>query len=279
MKKKTPHPLPVCQPQNSLVDTHCHLDMDAYSEDPDEVIRSAKKAGVRRIITVGIDLASSNAAVSLARRHTNVWATVGLHPHNAADAGKDVFEQFTRIASDPASKVVGYGEIGLDFAKNYAPREVQLKAFSDQLDLAKQLGLPIIIHDRDAHAETIAELKRFAPYPAGGVMHCFSGDMELARQVMELDFYISIPGIVTFNKSEILQQVAREIPLEKMLLETDGPFLAPVPFRGRTNRPEYLLYTAQKIAELRNIPLDDVADRTTRNAEQLFGLKPARATL
>ncbi len=247
--------------------------MDAYAQGLDGVIDAAVAGGVGRIITVGIDADSSFAAAAIAGRFANVWATVGIHPHHAGEAGAEEIRRISRLAENRDAKVVAYGEIGLDFARNYAPGEVQLKAFETQLQAARELGLPVIIHDRDAHAETMAALKRNAPYPAGGVMHCFSGDIRLARRVIDdLGFFISIPGIVTFKKSDALRQVARGISLDHMLLETDGPFLAPVPYRGKVNKPEYLIHTARKIAELRDIPLDEVARRTTRNAEKLFGL-------
>jgi TatD DNase family protein len=271
MKKNIPSP-PRLGPGVSLVDTHCHLDMDAYAHTLDGVIRDAAACGVHRIITVGIDVDSSRAAVALAERFPNVRATVGIHPHHAGEAGPENIERIAGLAKN-RDKVVAYGEIGLDFAKNYAPRHVQLRAFAVQLETARDLDLPVIVHDRDAHEATLDVLRDKAPYPAGGVMHCFSGDSRLARRVIdELGFFVSIPGIVTFNKSEALQEVARDIPLDRLLLETDGPFLAPVPFRGKVNKPEYLLHTALKIAELKGIPLDEVARCTTRNAEKLFRL-------
>jgi TatD DNase family protein len=263
---------PSLPPDGPLIDTHCHLDMDAYADDLVSVIRAAAACGVDGIITVGIDLDSSKQAVAIARRFPRVWASAGIHPHNAADAGPAQYKKLAALATDKENKVVGYGEIGLDYARNYAPAEVQQKAFSAQLGLARELDLPVIIHDRDAHEDTLRLLRENGPFPAGGVMHCFSGDSDLARQVMDLGFYVSIPGIVTFSKSGVLQQVARDIPLTRMLLETDGPFLAPVPFRGKTNRPEYLLHTAQKVAELRDIPLSEVARQTSRNACTLFHL-------
>lgn len=263
---------PQLTPGTVLVDTHCHLDMDAYEDELETVIQSAADAGITRIVTIGIDLSSSHKAVELARRFPQVWSTIGIHPHNAASINTDTWEQLKLLARDKKNKVVGYGEIGLDFAKNYAPRDVQIKYFELQLEMAKELNLPVIIHDRDAHDETLTILKAHAPFPANGVMHCFSGDIELARRIIELGLFISIPGIVTFNKSDIMQQVAGEIPLEQLILETDGPFLSPVPYRGKTNKPEYLLYTAQKIAEIRGISLDDIAKMTTFNAETLFRL-------
>jgi TatD DNase family protein len=271
MSKQQAKP-PQLPPDSLLIDTHCHLDMDAYADDLEGVIRSASTCGVKGIITVGIDLESSKQAAAIARRFSGVRATVGIHPHHAAAAGTEPYAELANLAADKANKVVAYGEIGLDYARNYAPAEVQQQAFGAQLELAKKLGLPVIIHDRDAHDDILRLLHENGPYPAGGVMHCFSGDSIFARQVLALGFFISIPGIVTFAKSDMLQQVARDIPLTRMLLETDGPFLAPAPFRGRTNRPEYLLYTAQKIAELRSIPLAEVARQTSRNASDLFHL-------
>jgi TatD DNase family protein len=266
--------LPRLAPDSFLIDTHCHLDMEPYAGDQEAVVRSAAAAGVTGIVTVGIDPASSRQAVALARRFPRVWATVGIHPHHAGEAGAPDYQGLANLAANRANKVVGYGEIGLDYAKTYAPIPAQQRVFRDQLGLARELGLPLIIHDRDAHADTLRLLRAEGPYPAGGVMHCFSGDIDFAREVLELGFHISIPGIVTFAKSAMLQEVARQIPLERMLLETDGPFLAPVPFRGRNNYPEYLLYTARKVAELRNISLDEVARQTSRNAARLFGLQP-----
>ena len=269
---------PLLPPGKDLIDTHCHLDMQGY-ENLDEIISSAARAGVRRIITVGIDVPSSNKAAEIAGRFPGVYATVGVHPHNTANVNDETYNKLTALFKKNAGKIVGYGEIGLDYAKKYAPRDIQLKEFSNQLNIAKDLNLPVIIHDRDAHEDILQILKSNKPYPAGGVMHCFSGDSELARQVINMGFYVSIPGIVTFTKSEMLQQVVRDIALSHIILETDGPFLAPVPFRGKTNKPEYLVFTAQKIAELKNIDLEEIAMQTTVNAETLFQLTPNKTAL
>ncbi len=174
--------------------------------------------------------------------------------------------------------MVAYGEIGLDYVKNHAPRPAQLDHFRRQIELAKGLDLPLIIHDREAHADVMAGLRAAAPFPRGGVMHCYSGDIKLAAEVVELGFHLSIPGIVTFAKAEVLQEVARTIPLTSMLIETDGPYLAPVPFRGQRNEPAYVLYTAAKVAELRQISIDEVARQTTANAVALFRLDRQAAT-
>ncbi len=276
MKKKTRPPAPPPLPRGcELIDSHCHLDMDAYGGELDAVITRARAAGVTRIITIGIDPASSRRAVELAEKYQGVYATVGVHPHDAARAGENDFAELAALAGRPV--VVGYGEIGLDYARLHSPRDVQLGIFSRQLELARDLDLPVIIHDRDAHEDTMRLLRKAAPFSAGGVMHCFSGDMDLARQVLELGMYISIPGIVTFKNAAGLQQVVREVPMERIILETDGPFLAPVPFRGKRNEPAYLLSTAARVAELKEMPLEEVARMATENTAALFRL-PATAT-
>jgi TatD DNase family protein len=274
--KKRPAP-PVLTSNSQLIDSHCHLDMAPYQNDLEQVLASAGKHGVNRIITIGIDLASSRKAVKLAERYAGVYATVGIHPHSAEEASPEVYQELRELASRP--KVVAFGEIGLDYAKQYAPVEAQRREFARQLALAGELHLPVVIHDREAHQDTLALLRQTGPFRAGGVVHCFSGDVSLARQVLELGFYISIPGIVTFKNSTALQQVVKEVPLERLLLETDGPFLAPVPWRGKSNRPEYLLYTAARVAELKNISIDEVADQTMLNTIKLFSLPQEESVL
>ncbi len=266
MKKNAPPP--VLPAAVTAVDTHCHLDMAAYNGDRHEVIVAARLAGVTRIITIGIDPESSSQAVELAGCHQGIYAAVGIHPHNTALLTNSDYEKIRGLAARP--KVVAYGEIGLDYAKLHAPVKLQKRHFRHQVRLAKELGLPIIIHDREAHDDVLAILREESPFPAGGVMHCFSGDPDLAGKVVDLGFYISIPGIVTFNNAADLREVTGYVPLSSMLLETDGPFLAPAPKRGKRNEPLYLLYTARKIAELKNISLEEVAAATTKNAEKLF---------
>ncbi|HEB68127.1 MAG TPA: TatD family deoxyribonuclease [Desulfobulbus sp.] len=259
-----------------LVDSHCHLDMEAFDQDLDLVIDQAHRAGVDTILTIGVDRASSEQAVELAGRYPSVYAAVGIHPHDAIGVTDADFDKIVELSIN--EKVVGYGEIGLDYARMYSPKEVQQQVFSRQLGLAKELHLPVIIHDREAHEDTLKILRSHAPFPAGGVMHCFSGDTELADRVIELGFFVSIPGIVTFKNAKSLQQVAQELPLHSMLIETDGPFLAPVPFRGKRNTPALLQYTAAKIARLRDTPLLVIAERTSDNARTLFNLPPAAGT-
>lgn len=266
-KKKKP-PLPILSPGIEIIDTHCHLDMLTGDEELEPIIQSAYAAGVKQIITVGIDLQSSQKAVQYAEQYSGVHATIGVHPHNVASITDAYLEQLIKLADHP--KVVAYGEIGLDFVKLYAPKKIQLEQFERQVEIAKHLDLPLVIHDREAHDDTLNILKKSLPLPAGGVMHCFSGNLNYAQKILDLGFYISIPGVVTFNKAADLQEVTKNVPVSALLIETDAPFLAPVPMRGRKNKPAYALYTAQKIAELQGVSLDEVARITSASAVQLF---------
>jgi TatD DNase family protein len=269
-------PTPSLPTNRELIDSHCHLDMEAYQADLDNVIKDAALAGVRRIITIGIDEASSRRAINIAHRHHCIHATIGFHPHDALKATPEALQRLAKLASD--DKVVGYGEIGLDYVKQYAPRDAQLRAFTAQLGLAKELGLPVVIHDREAHEDTIRLLRQAAPLPRGGVLHCFSGDVQLARTALELGLLLSIPGVLTFANASSLQEVVREIDLNHLLLETDGPFLAPVPFRGKRNVPAMLIHTACKVAELKQMELAEVARVTSANTIRLFGLPESIAS-
>lgn len=269
-KKKKEFILPTLAAGLQLVDTHCHLDMGKYEADLAQVLARSAAAGVGRVVTIGIDLASSRAAVALAEQYRGVFAAVGVHPHHVAETSATDYSELRQLASHP--RVVAYGEIGMDGVKGYAPLDLQRQHFCRQVALAKELALPLIVHDRETHEEVLAILREAAPFPAGGVMHCFSGDAGLARAVMELGFYVSIPGVVTFNNAAMLHEVVAAVPLDALLVETDGPFLAPVPRRGKRNEPAYVLFTAEKVAEIKGITLDEVARRTTANAETLFGL-------
>ncbi len=270
---KSPHPpLPALAPDRFLIDSHCHLDMDAFAEDLDTIIAQAHQNHIHAIISVGIDEKSSRSAVSLARSYAMVKATVGIHPHDVAHILPQTLDVLAGLAEENRDQVVAYGEIGLDYAKNYSAPELQRHHFRSQLALAKDLGLPVIIHDREAHDDTLRILQELAPFPDGGVMHCFSGDMALAGKVLDLGFYLSIPGVVTFKNGVDLHEVASRVPLTSLLLETDGPFLAPVPRRGKRNEPKFLLYIAQMVANLRGISIDEVARQTSANAIALFRL-------
>lgn len=272
MSKKKAPVFPELAAGCQLVDTHCHLDMNAYQDDLEPVLEQAASRGVGRIITVGIDPASSRRAVALAEKYAGVFATVGIHPHNLGDCSEESLAELTELAHHP--KVVAFGEIGMDLHYDYFPAAVQRGHFARQVTLAKDLALPLVIHDRDAHAQVLEVLREAGPFPAGGVMHCFSGDAVLAETVLELGFYISITGVVTFAKSLELQEAIRQTPLERLVLETDGPYLAPEPRRGRRNEPALLLFTAARVAELKGVTLAELAVATTANAEKLFRLSP-----
>lgn len=269
-KKKEKIPFPELAEGTILVDTHCHLDMAAYNKDLVDVVTRAETAGVKKIITIGIDLKSSYEAVKLANRFECVHAAVGVHPHDSKHFSTDVGDQLIKLSQK--KEVVAYGEIGLDFVKKYSSKETQLKVFAQQVELGKEINLPLIIHDREAHDSIYQILKDNGPFDSGGVIHCFSGDANDARRFIDLGFYISIPGVVTFNKAEVLHEAVRHIPLTSLLIETDGPFLAPVPRRGKRNEPSYALYTAKRVADLKKVSLDELATQTTMNASKLFGI-------
>ncbi|HFQ79876.1 MAG TPA: TatD family deoxyribonuclease [Desulfobacterales bacterium] len=245
--------------------------MEDYSTDRLAVIQRAARAGVSKMMTIGIDLPSSRAALRLAESNPGIFCAVGIHPHSAAEADDAALTEISRLAQ--SVKVRAVGEIGLDYAKMHCPAEEQIIAFRRQLELAAELKLPVIIHDREAHEETMAILRQAAPFQQRGVMHCFSGDLTLAREVVDLGLYVSLPGVLTFNKTEALREVAREIPLESLIVETDAPFLTPAPYRGKRNEPAYALYTAQCLSEIRGITLAEVAAQTTLNCERLFTLE------
>lgn len=252
-----------------LIDSHAHLEMKEFNPDREEVIERARQAGVSYIVTVGTNLAQSRKALSLARQHENIYATVGVHPHDVARVDSKTFDDLCEIARDP--KVVAYGEIGLDFFRNISPREKQIEMFNLQLELAVQLKLPVIIHDRDAHEQTLRMVK--ASGVRRGVFHCFSGDYSMARQCIDLGFYISIPGVVTFDNAKTIQDVAQRVPLSSLLLETDAPYLTPAPHRGKRNEPSFIINTAKKVAQIKGLPWEEVADVTARNTMNLFGIE------
>ncbi|WP_431190041.1 TatD family hydrolase [Desulfurivibrio dismutans] len=254
-----------------LIDTHCHLDFPDYQADLEQVVKRAAQAGVRQMITVGIDLASSRKGVELAEQWPGVFATVGVHPHHVNEIGPDDYQALQELGRHP--RVVAYGEIGLDYVKEYSPAPLQREHFAHQVAIARQLELPLVIHDREAHADTLAILREAGELPAGGVMHCFSGDAALAEEVLAMGFYVSIPGVVTFKSAATLWEAVRMVPLERLLLETDAPFLAPVPLRGKRNEPAYLAHIAAKVAELKGCAPAAVARQTTANARRLFNLR------
>ena len=250
-----------------LIDTHAHLQWASFDRDREKVIDRARKVDVKHIVNIGFDLDGSRKAIELAKKHRGLYATVGIHPHNASQLNEAVLDRLAKLSENP--KVVAIGEIGLDYHRNLSPRDAQKKAFEAQLLLAENLGLPVAIHDREAHADTLKMLSKFKG-KIKGIMHCFSGSKEMAEQCIRLGFHISFAGPVTFPNSHRLQQMAKWIDLDKILLETDSPWLAPQNMRGKRNEPTFLPFIAEKIANLRGISLDALAEATTENAKEIF---------
>jgi TatD DNase family protein len=252
-----------------LTDSHAHLDFSQFKGDRDTVIARALDAGVTKIINVGTDLASSEASVALTRDHRSIHAAVGIHPHDAKTLTSKVLKRLSELAAN--EKVVAIGEIGLDFYRDLSPRDQQREAFRQQIRLAIKLGMPIVVHDRDAHADVLRILQEEEAQRVGGVLHCFSGDLQMARDGIEMGFCIAFGGPITYGSGK-KQEIARQIPLEKILVETDCPYLTPVPHRGKRNEPAYVRHVAEKIGEIRGISFEEVAQATSRNALRLFGL-------
>lgn len=252
-----------------FIDSHAHLEMKAFDRDRDEVIARAKKAGVDYIVTVGTTLDDCKKAVLLANKYESIYAAVGIHPHEVKDIDNDTYDSLKKLAAH--DKVVAYGEIGLDFFRNLSPRDVQIKRFQEQLELAGEIGLPVVIHDREAHRETLNMLQKWKGTQRG-IIHCFSGDYEMARKCLDMGFFISIPGTITFKKSETLRKVVENIPITSLLLETDSPYLAPHPKRGRRNEPANVILTAQRVAEIKGLPLEEVGKITSQNTKNVFGI-------
>jgi TatD DNase family protein len=253
-----------------LIDSHAHLEMPEFRKDLEAVIQRAKESGVEYIFTVGTEKRDWKRALEIADSHPSIYAILGVHPHNAKEIDEQTYPMLKELCRN--EKVKAYGEIGLDFFRNLSPRDIQLKRFREQISLAKELGLGIVVHDREAHQETLEVLKSEKAEECGGIIHCFSGDYEMAKVCMDMGFYISIPGSITFKNAEHFREIVNRIPLESLLVETDAPFLTPVPFRGRRNEPSYVRYTAQKIAEVKKISFEKVAKVTTENALRVYKL-------
>jgi TatD DNase family protein len=250
-----------------LIDSHTHLEMRDFDEDRDQVVKRALEAGIEIMLTVGTTIVDCEKALALTRRYEAVFAAVGIHPHDAKDIDNRTYDALRTLAG--LDKVVAYGEIGLDFFRNLSPRPLQIKSFGEQLELACELGLPVIIHDREAHKETI-EMLGVHKGKMRGVIHCFSGDRQMAGKCLDMGFYISVPGNVTYAKAEELRKVVQYVPLASLLLETDAPYLAPLPHRGKRNEPAYVVKTAEKVSEIKLIPCTEVARATSKNAQALF---------
>lgn len=257
-----------------LIDSHAHLDMPEFAHDLDAVIQRALAGGVDSIITVGIGMHECRQALALAEQHPCMYATLGIHPHNATELDRAALDFIEKNAGNP--KVVALGEMGLDYFRNRSPREAQRSCFRAQLGLARSLRLPVVIHDRDAHDEILQILQQEKARDIGGVLHCFSGDAAMAAACIDMGFYISIPGTVTFKNAQAIQNVVKSVPLEHLLIETDCPFLTPVPHRGRRNEPAYVRLVAEKIAEIQQVHFDEVARVTADNTRKIFRLEKPR---
>ncbi len=254
-----------------LIDTHTHLDDPRFKDDREAVIQRAREAGIDTFLTIGCDLATSRAAVQLAEQYPFVYASVGVHPHEVRHIGDDWYPELRRLASN--KKVVAYGEIGLDYHYNHSPPKDQRERFREQVCLAKELRLPIVIHTREAQDDTIRILKEEGASDVGGVFHCFSGDPWLAKEALDLGFYVSFSGIITFQNATMLRDIARTVPLDRLLTETDCPYLTPAPHRGKRNEPAYVSLVAQKLAELTpDRTAEDIGRLTSDNARRLFKL-------
>ena len=252
-----------------MIDTHCHLDFDAFDSRRDATVSEANAAGVHTLITIGVDLQSSQRAAELSEKYDSVYATVGVHPHDARKLDDSVVSKLKELAG--RKRVVGIGEIGLDFYRDLSPRQVQKRAFHEQLELAVDTDLPVVIHTREAFEETVAIVEKYADKLAGGVFHCFPGNADDARRVFDLGFVVSVGGVITYKNSR-MGRMATETPLDKILLETDSPYLTPVPFRGKTNCPAYVTYVRDKLARLRGISAAEVEKVTDHAARKLFRL-------
>jgi len=259
----------------TLVDAHCHLDEERFAGDREAVVARAVAHGVSRMITIGAsdEMQANHDAVALAARHATVFATVGIHPHAASRVTPAVFEEIERLAAAP--KVVAIGETGLDYYYDNSPRPQQQAAFRQFIGLARRLRLPLVIHLRDAYDDAVRIMREERAVETGGVIHCFSGDRAVARAFLDLGFDLSFSGIVTFKNADELRAVARMVPADRFLVETDAPFLAPVPHRGKRNEPAFVVYTAGAVAEVRREPLDTVATLARANTERRFRLPPA----
>ena len=250
----------------SFIDTHCHLDI--LESTPEETIIEAKQAGVQRMVTIAVDEPSLDFVSSTVQEFPAVYGSVGFHPHDASKLTKSLLQKIRQLAEEQ-HKLIAIGEIGLDYHYMNSPAEIQQQAFRKQLQLAVELNLPVILHSREAETDTLNILQEF-PVPSLGVAHSFTSSIEMARTLVEMGWYLGINGIVTFKNAEDLREVVRWLPLEHLLLETDSPFLAPIPFRGKPNKPAHIPTIASFIAKLKKITLEELAQQTTANAERLF---------
>ncbi|CEN26100.1 deoxyribonuclease [[Clostridium] sordellii] len=255
-----------------LFDSHAHLNDERFDEDREELINSLKAKGVDLVLNPGACIETSKSSVELANKYDFIYAAVGVHPHDVGEMTEDDIETLRKLALEN-EKVKAIGEIGLDYYYDNSPREIQKKWFKRQIELANELKLPIIIHDRDAHGDTFEIIKNTKSPEIGCVLHCYSGNVELAKEYVKMGCYISIPGTVTFKNNKKTREVAKEIPLEYLLIETDSPYMAPEPHRGKRNDPSLVQFVADKIAQEKGISYEQVCEATKENAKRFFNIK------
>ena len=258
--------------KEGLIDTHAHLAMDEFASDREEVLKRARDAGVEAIIVIGSDIEESQRAIELSQRYPFLYTSIGIHPHEAKDVSPSTWDQLGRLAKEES--VVAIGECGLDYHYQHSPRAMQQETFRHQIQWAKEAHLPLIIHSREAQADLLAILKEEGAGEVGGVLHCFSGDWEMAQEAGRLGFSVSVAGPITYPKSIGLQEIVTKLPPHRLLLETDCPYLAPHEYRGKRNEPAHVRLVGEKVAQLKGVTLNDVARFTTANARSVFGLSP-----
>jgi TatD DNase family protein len=254
-----------------LADSHAHLIDGKFDPDRKEVVERSRAEGMSLVIDVGYDLDSSRRSAELAGQAEFICSAAGIHPHDSGEAPKNYLEDLKKLAA--CDKVVAIGETGLDFYRNLSPQDVQRRVFREHLALARELNLPVIIHSRQAHEDLLKILRSDKVGPAGGVIHCFSGSPEMARECLEMGFYISFAGVITYKGNSKLKSIAASIPLNRILAETDSPFLTPEPYRGKRNEPLYVRYTIEEIARLREMPAVELSKILLENTRRLFGIK------
>lgn len=251
----------------NIFDTHAHYDDERFNEDRDELLSSLFESSVSHIINCGCNLKSSLTTIALSEKYDNLYAAVGVHAHEASDCTDTDLAEIEKLYSH--KKVVAVGEIGLDYYYDFSPRERQIEVFRQQIELANKLDLPVIIHDREAHEDTLNILKELRPK---GVVHCFSGSAEMAKEIIRLGLYIGLGGAVTFKNAKKPVEVAQYVPLDRLLLETDAPYMTPVPFRGKRCDSSHIAYTAEKIAEVKSMDVQELIDICNENSKRLFGI-------
>ena len=254
-----------------LIDTHAHLDDRKFADDLPQVIQRAQDAGVKAIVNIGYNRQSIDTTLALTKQWPFIYAAVGCHPTDAKEYD-DEMEVLLEQLVQQEEKVVAIGEVGLDYHWDTAPRDVQDHVFRRQIALAKKLRVPLIIHNREADEDTVRILEEEGAAEVGGIMHCFAGDWDMAKRCLDMNFHIGLGGLVTFKNAPQAKEVARRVPLNRLVLETDAPYMTPVPYRGKRNESGYVRYVAETIAELRGMPVEDLARATSANARKLFGI-------